>query len=512
VQLFVRKLNRPGRAGSSPFSPAGFLFLLFPLLLSSQDNSLAEQSHHAKELMAAGRYEEAIPIYQKLVKAVPGNPGLILNLGLAEEMAGHADRSIPQFELVLKAQPDSVPALTSLAMARLQMGKPAPAIAPLSKLLTLQPDNRDARGMLAGALLATDRPEEAAAQYRKLAASDSNDAKAWYGLGSSYEASANNAFQQLSKLGVTSPYWAALAAESRMQQGQYRSAFFFYRHAVEVMPKLRGVHGGLAAVYRKTGHDDWAAVEDRREAELTAQPCAAKTGECYFVAGKILEASRTAAAQPDALFWKTKAFNALALEAFSHLGTLSESPELHAIKADVMKAHKQYKEAAEEWKAALTLAPGDPRLTRELITTLFLGRDYDAAIPMLQDALRSEPSSAGFNFMLGDSLLRTEHPDKAVPYLEAAIRADSHMLAAQASLGFALSQTGRPIEAIPHLEKGLETDDDGSLHYQLARAYQGAGQPDRSRELMSQYQRIAEKNQAAKEEVAKEAEIVAPTQ
>ncbi len=504
VVSFVHKLSRSRQLVILLIAGAGFL-------LRAQDNSLAEQSHHAKELMAARRYEEAIPIYRQLVKALPGNPGLVLNLGLAEEMAGHPDRAVPEFQSVLKVQPDNVPALTSLAMADLQLRQPEPAVAPLRKLLTLQPDNRNARGMLAGALMAIGNPEDAAAQYRKLSASDSTDAKAWYGLGSAYEAAANATFQKLTKLAVTSPYWAALVAESRLQRNQYRSAFFFYRHASDQMFNLRGLHAGLAQLYRKTGHDDWALIEDKQESEISAHPCIAKSAECYFASGKLLDATQVSASQPEALFWRTKAFNALAIDSFSHLGELPDSPELHAIKAEILKGHEQYKEAADEWRAALKLAPGDPRLNHELLTTLFLARDYDAVIPMLQAALQSDTAAPHTNFMLGDSLLRMEHPDKAIPYLETALKADPHLLQAQASLGFALSQTGHPAEAIPYFERALEIDEDGSLHYQLARAYQSAGKPDRARELMAQYQQISEKSQSAKEEVAKEAEIVAPS-
>jgi tetratricopeptide (TPR) repeat protein len=511
VKLFVCKRNRFGGVGRKLLRRAGFLFLLGQSAAYAQEQAaLAEQSHRAKELMAAGRYQDALPVYRQLVKALPGNSGLRLNLGLAEEFAGHPDRAIAQFELVLKAQPDNVPALTSLATARLQTQQPAAAIAPLRRLLLLQPANRNASGMLAGALLATDHPAEAAEQYRKLAASDDTDAKAWYGLGSSYEAWANRSFDQLTKLAIESPYSAALVAESSLQRGQFRSAFFFYRQAVASMPNLRGVHAGLAQVYRNTGHADCAAVEDHREAELAAQPCAANTVECQFAGGRLLDAAQATAMQPESLFWKTKALNALALAAFSRLGGLPESPELHAIKANILKGQKQYKEAAEEWRAALRLAPGDEGLHRELLTTLFLARDYEAVLPMLRDALQTEPKSADLNFMLGDALLQTQQPDKALPFLQAAVQANPGMLLAHASLGSALSQTDKTAEAIPHLERSLDTDEDGSLHYQLARAYQAAGNAARSRELMAQYQSITAKSQSAKEEVAKEAEIVAP--
>ena len=84
------------------------------------------------------------------------------------------------------------------------------------------------------------------------------------------------------------------------------------------------------------------------------------------------------------------------------------------------------------------------------------------------------------NFIAGDSLLRLEEPEKAVPYLRAALAADPKLLAADASLGLALSRLGKNAEAVPHLQKALELDEDGSLHYQLARAYQAAGEAEKA--------------------------------
>ncbi|HEY1213739.1 MAG TPA: tetratricopeptide repeat protein, partial [Bryobacteraceae bacterium] len=85
---------------------AAFLFLAACNLVAFQTDDLALQSRHGKELMAEGRFEDAIGVYQKLVQAVPGNPGLLLNLALAEQMAGHPARAIPHFQSVLKSQPD----------------------------------------------------------------------------------------------------------------------------------------------------------------------------------------------------------------------------------------------------------------------------------------------------------------------------------------------------------------------------------------------------------------------
>src|SRR5260370_27631391 len=143
-----------------------------------QSEALARQSQRAKELMAAGRFEEAIPIYRQMTQAVPGNPGLLLNLALAEHMAGHELEAIPHFEAVLKTQPTLAPALISLGAARLALNQPEQAIAPLQKAVTTDAANLDARGMLASALLAAGHADQAAEQYRKLSEMSADDPRA----------------------------------------------------------------------------------------------------------------------------------------------------------------------------------------------------------------------------------------------------------------------------------------------------------------------------------------------
>lgn len=486
-------------------------FICFHGGLTAQSrDELAEQSHQAKQLMSEGRFAEAIPIYQKLVRAVPGNPGLILNLGLAQEMAGHPTDAIPQFEAVLKADPTSVPALTSLGTAHLQLNQPKLAIPPLQKLLTLQPDDRDARGMLAGALLATGRAREAASHYRKLTGSDSNDAQAWYGLGRAYEALADESFDRLEKTAPESVYVLTLVADSQASRQQYRSAFFFYKQAEGKKADVPTLHAGLAHVYDKSGHPDWAQQEQTREQTVAAQICKVQSPGCNFLNGKYLDAAQKAGTTPDGLFWATKAYNALALDAFEQLGKLPDSVQIHALKADILQSHRQFLESANEWRAALKLSPNDIRLQHQLAVALFLAKDYQTLIPMLEKQIEQGDRSPETNFMLGDSFVRTEQPRKGIPHLETALRERPSMKEADASLGLALALVNRQAEAVPHLEKALDLDDDGSLHYQLARAYQAQGKADQARQMMTQYQQIQRQNQEHKDEVAREANITAP--
>jgi tetratricopeptide (TPR) repeat protein len=485
----------------------------FAAALRGQPDDLAREMERARQFMESGKYEQAIPIYERAVKEMPGNPGALLNLGLAEHMAGRERQAIPRLEAVLKARPNHVPALTALAQARLALNEPKLAISPLEKVVAAEPKNREARGMLAAALLDTGRFDEAATRYREVANEDPNDPRAWYGLGTSYQGLAGSAFDRLQKIDATSPYVAALVADTRVKRRQYRSAFFFYGEALKQLPNLHGIHAALAEVYRKTGHPEWATAEDTKEAALPAVDCKAHPAECAFVAGHDLQLTSTprgAAPSAEALFWQAKAANELALQAFFRLGQLPPSVELHQLRAEIARAQGQHLESVNEWRAAQALSPGNARIEGELAVSLLLASDYGGAFEQASRVLQAGPASAEMNFVAGDSLLRLEQPEKAIPYLRAALSADPKMVAADASLGLALSRTGKNAEAIPHLQRALELDDDGSLHFQLANAYRATGDAEKAREAMAKREEIVKRNEEQKAEVVREAQIAPP--
>jgi tetratricopeptide (TPR) repeat protein len=447
----------------------------FTVTLQAQTEEQSKDSQRANELMKAGKYDQAIPIYQKLVKALPGNTGLILDLALAERMAGRDRESILHFEAVLKAQPN----------------------------------NQQIRGMLADAMIAAGRFEQAAAQFRELSNALPDSPRAWYGLGMSYQGLAGAAFDRLQKLDATSPYVAALVADTRVQRRQYRSAFFFYSEALKSLPNLHGSHAALAEVYRKTGHAEWAAAEDAKEAALPPADCKLHAPECEFAAGHDVQLTtlpRGAAPSAETLYWQARAANELALQAFFRLGQMPASVEQHRLRAEIARSQGQHLESVREWRAALALDPESAPLKREIAVSLFMAGDYRAAL----DEAKKLPRSSEIDFLMGDSLLRLEQPEEAIPHLRAALSGDPKMLAADASLGLALSRTGKNAEAIPHLQKALSLDDDGSLHFQLANAYRASGDAEKARAAMTQYQEIVKRNQEQKDEVAREAQIGPP--
>jgi tetratricopeptide (TPR) repeat protein len=397
-------------------------------------------------------------------------------------------------------------------MARLQLSQSREAIAPLRKAIQIDSTNRNALGMLAQAELDEKLFEDAAAHYRKLAEMDAGDSRAWYGLGKAYESLATRTFDRLNQSAPQSPYVAVLLADTRLQRHQYRSAFFFYREAEAKSPNLPGIHAGLAQVYRQTNHADWAAHEENHEKSLPAPDCKVQPSACAFLAQHFVEAIKEAgpSASPDTLFWAVKAYNEMAIEAFDRLSALPESIEVHALKAQILHDHKQDLKAADEWRAALNLAPDDANVKRQLAAALYDAQDYRSAIPLLTEQLAQIPNSAELNYLMGASLFRTEQPEKALPYLERAVHGRTDNPAAEATLGLTLVALNKSAEAIPYLKKALALDDDGRVHYTLARAYQAAGESQLAANTMQQYQKIQRQNQEINDQLAKEAEITAP--
>jgi len=482
------------------------------LLLPSQGDELAAQSRRGKDLMAAGRYAEAAVVYRELVKAVPGNPGLLLDLGMALHLSGQDQEALAPLQAAERLQPRLLPAALLLGAVNLRLGRAAAAVAPLQKAVRLQPDNREARSMLAEALVDLERYADAEPHLRRLAQTAPSDPAAWFNLGKVYEALAGQAFERLLKRDPESPLALALVADARLKQDQRTAAFHLYRQAIDRAPGLRGLHGAVAAIYRRAGHPDWAAVEEERERGLPRPDCSRETLECGFAAARHREvvASASKLSSPEACYWLVRSYNELAVQAFARLAALPASVESHEWLAGIHRSERRYLESAEEWRQAMALAPRDPRLKTELAITLRLGRDFPAARQVLEEILRAEPDSPEASALLGDVLLALEEPERAIPVLEKAVRLDEKSLPAHGALGRAYALVGRASEAIPHLRQALPADTDGSLRYQLARSYQAAGQAELAGIALKDYEEFKKASSPGPEAYGQGAPITPP--
>jgi tetratricopeptide (TPR) repeat protein len=464
------------------------LLILSALPLAAQ--SLEEVSARAQAALQTGRLREAIPLLEQLRRAAPDHPGVSMNLGIVHQKLGEDEKAVPYFRHVLKLTPKDARAAAALGASLMKLGQFPQAIPPLRQAVEAMPDNAALRQMLADAHLFEQKFPEGAAHYQKLAEIDPQNPRAWYGLGKCYEELAVHAFQSLEKAAPESGWWLRLVADARLRQRQFSSAFFLYRRALEKNQRLFGIREAVAEIYRQTGNPQWAAIE---ESKALAPDCAVDQAECAWRAQRYNDILTLYSANhsPEAHYWRALVYNQLAAQAFDRLAALGPSAESHEIRALIHRNQGRHREAVEQWRKALALRPADWRLSRELAISLHDARDFDALLDHVGKLLKVEPDNPEWNFLYGDTLLARQQVQNALPYLRQAVRQDPSLLAAKAALGRALMQTGSAAEAAPLLEAALGIDTDGSLHFQLARALQAVGQPEKARQVLAKYQEIS---------------------
>src|SRR5262249_60341106 len=93
--------------------------------LLPQEESLALKSQEAKQLMAEGKFQQAIALYRELNEAVPNNPGLKLNLGMALHLVGRKREAIPELGQAVELSPQCAARWLFLGTTRLQLGEAA---------------------------------------------------------------------------------------------------------------------------------------------------------------------------------------------------------------------------------------------------------------------------------------------------------------------------------------------------------------------------------------------------
>jgi tetratricopeptide (TPR) repeat protein len=316
--------------------------------------------------------------------------------------------------------------------------------------------------------------------------------KEWYEQGHRYSELSVQSFERLLKTAPESGYVLALLGEVKEKERQYTAAIYAFSEAAKRTPRLRGVRSGLAGVYRAMGKLDEASAAEKQEQQLGNPDCAIEKLYCDYAAGKYDHVVATAKTSrtPEGLYWLSRAYNELAINALAKLSEFPDSAEIHRVKAETLHDAGKFREAVDEWRQVLKVTPEDRDAEHHLATDLYMSGDVANALPELKQFLEAEPNSANLNFFVGDSLLQREQIEAAIPYLQNAVKFDPTLLPAQASLGLCYARVREPNKAIPHLKAALGIDNDGSLHYQLARAYQATGQPALAKVMMDKYQQL----------------------
>jgi predicted Zn-dependent protease len=477
------------------------VLLVFP---SAQASDLAVRSRDASRAMSEGRFDEAARMYRELLKSLPDEPGLLMNLGMALAMGGHESDAVAPLERAISLNPSLVPAHLFLGSSYLALGEPQKAIPPLERAVKGLPRDVERRQFLAQAYTAVGRTVEAVTQLRTITELEPRLPGAWFALGHAYNNVAQEAMSTFQDDRDQAPWRHLLVADALLADGRLTDAFATYRDVLDDLPEMKTIHDSIAQIYAKTGHPEWAARE-RSSVVVPPAACVKRKAMCEFRAGRYRSALSAAlpGRDPESRYWRVRAATELARAAFKRLDALPDSRERREYRSTVAVSERRYADAIVELKAALKFAPGDPTLVEDLGNAYYSARDYENAVRTLTPLIKSSRDNAALLAVYGDALVQLQRIDEGLPLLKRAVELSPGEAAPALTLARAYMQKGEFAAAIPLITSHLSGDEDGSLHVQLARAYTGMGQKEKAEELLKKSQALQRAVQERNAEAAK---------
>lgn len=180
---------------------------------------------------------------------------------------------------------------------------------------------------------------------------------------------------------------------------------------------------------------------------------------------------------PPAFYWRARCFEKLATQAYLRLYQADpNSYRVHELTGDLEAANANDGKAIEEYRLAVAMKPSVPNLHYSLGHLLWKDLKTDEAREELNTELELNPRHAGALHDLGNTYLLEHQPERALAYLKRAVEVEPGDPDIHRDLGTAYADLHDYTKAEAEFKAAIPGDQDGSVHYKLARIYQAEGQ------------------------------------
>lgn len=399
---------------------------------------------YAESLMKQARFGEAASLYKTLLDSKPQPPCLRSEWGFALIRESDESAAAAAFKAERAANPEC--SLAVLGQARLDIdgGNSNQAFSLLQQLW-----DRD-HGFLAcnGASVLTGMPNEKQASFISQLTDEAHNS-----LPADVRQALLAAFNSGGDCSTHPPADTARSGRRRTGEEYYESGQF-----------------ALCTATLQRG----AAMENT---EKLLAACSYFTGDNESAARAATALRKREPHSVEALYWSIKANERMAfasLERFEQLDP--DSARSHVLLGDVYQQLERYDDAQSEYQKALSVSPSDEAAMLGLASAYLNNYNPKGAMTVAQNALAGSPDDPELNLVMAQALLDQREYAEAEPYLQKSLNAKPQMLPRiHALLGKSYAETGRTHEAIQELNLGASSDEDGSLHYLLARLYRKEG-------------------------------------
>src|SRR3984885_16809 len=332
-----------------------------------------------RTLAAAGRDDEAVSQYERVLQADAQLTGAPLDLAMALQRLGRQEEAIPWFEKAVAQEPENASALTNLGLALTLTGKAKEGQESLKRAQVLDPQNPVVWKDMGVAHVQLSAFDEAIADFEKALTLDPNDPQLHYDLGLAYKFKDryDDAIAELSKAGQMDPtlqdppYTLGILL---MQMGRLDDAVMQLQKAVA----LRPANGDAWAILGSTLKQD-ARVPEAADALRKAIPLLpGQPGPRVTLAGVLAEEAGNFATEADAA--ESAGDSAKAAELRKQMAELrGEATALRKEGADLARG------AVSRQRANFAMNAGNQLMLRGQIAD---------AIPRYQESMPADPAFA----------------------------------------------------------------------------------------------------------------------
>lgn len=294
------------------------------------------------------------------------------------------------------------------------------------------------------------------------------------------------------------------------RQERYNEAIPLYRKALAMNPAIPGLRMNLGLALFKRG--DLKQAIDEFQPLLAKQPSGTAEnqrltiliGMAHYGLAEYAEAApylKQAAANDTqnlplrlslahCYLW-TKQYQSV-LDTYHEILTLgAESAEADMLAGEALDAIKDNFGAIQQFRAAVKADPKAPGVHFGLGYLLWTQKQFTEAATEFQAELANNPNNAQAMAYLADIDVQRQQSEAALPLLEKAVRIDPSIEQAHLDLGILYAGANRPEDALRELKEAeTQAPDDVNVHWRLARLYRTMGKADEAKAEFSKANQI----------------------
>jgi tetratricopeptide (TPR) repeat protein len=166
------------------------------------------------------------------------------------------------------------------------------------------------------------------------------------------------------------------------------------------------------------------------------------------------------------------------------------SARTHLIAAEALSDSGRFTDAVNEYQTALKIDPTLAAATLGLATGYWKERQFNQALPLLQQVLEQSPQDPEANGMMADILEHNGDLPSAKHHAEVALAGNPNLIQTRVVLARIYLADKQPALSIAQLQKVIAADPDGSYHFLLFRACRDAGDEKAANAALAEFQRL----------------------